>query len=194
MLKASNAGAADWFGRAVALDGDELAVGAAGEDANGTSGDDNSLEDSGAVYLFSSDDADAWAQTAYLKASNADVEDLFGMAVSLRGDTLAVGAGYEDGDGSAADDNSAEDAGAVYVFARSVTWAEVGYLKAAHADSGIGDPLASRDDVSDYFGQTLTLASDTELVIGAPSEDSDGSSEADDNAAGSGAVYVFQRL
>jgi hypothetical protein len=55
-VKASNAGAADLFGIRVALSGDTLAVGAAGEAsaAQGVSGDqsDDSATDAGAVYIF----------------------------------------------------------------------------------------------------------------------------------------------
>lgn len=38
-------------------------------------------------------------QRAYIKASNADAEDRFGTSMALDGDTLAVGAGTEDGVG-----------------------------------------------------------------------------------------------
>ena len=56
-IKASNAEAFDEFGRSIALDGDTLVVGAPGESSagtgvNGGSQDDNSLENSGAVYIF----------------------------------------------------------------------------------------------------------------------------------------------
>jgi len=59
------------------------------------------------------------AQEAYIKASNPNPADGF-YAVALSGDTLAVRAGGEDsnatGVGSNQADNSASDAGAVYVL------------------------------------------------------------------------------
>jgi hypothetical protein len=63
-----------------------------------------------------------WSQQAYVKASNTDAGDTFGSSVALSDDglTLAVGAPSENGaaTGIFGDqlDNSAEGAGAVYVF------------------------------------------------------------------------------
>jgi hypothetical protein len=128
-VKASNTGAGDFFGSAVALsaDGSALAVGAYGEESsaaglNGNQGD-NSASGAGAVYVFTRVGT-AWAQRAYIKASNAEGGDGFGQSVALSADgsTLAVGAEYEGSratgiDGNQAD-NSAQSAGAVYVFTR----------------------------------------------------------------------------
>ena len=58
--------------------------------------------------------------TAYLKASNTGGGDRFGVSVAISGDTLAVGADHEESDATGVNgdqnDNSAEHAGAVYVF------------------------------------------------------------------------------
>ena len=67
-------------------------------------------------------DGSTWSQQAYIKASNAEANDSFGDAVSLSGDgdTLAVGASGEDsevtGIGGYQGDNSASEAGAVYLY------------------------------------------------------------------------------
>jgi trimeric autotransporter adhesin len=122
-LKASNTGAGDLFGTSVALSGDTLAVGAFREDsgARGVGGDqdDNSASDSGAVYVFRRSGT-VWQQEAYIKASNTGADDYFGYSVALSGDTLAVGAPYEDsaaqGVGGDQTDNTASDSGAVYIF------------------------------------------------------------------------------
>jgi hypothetical protein len=127
--KASNTGAGDSFGRALSLssDGHTLAVGAPNEDSNGVgvspgTQSDNSASDSGAVYLFRFAGG-AWSQEAYLKASNAEVSDDFGVALSLSSDghTLAVGAPNEGSNGvgvnpNTQSDNSASNSGAVYVY------------------------------------------------------------------------------
>jgi hypothetical protein len=61
-------------------------------------------------------------QQAYVKASNTGANDLFGRAVALSadGNTLAVGAIWEDsaatGVGGNQNDNTAVNAGAVHVF------------------------------------------------------------------------------
>jgi len=96
----SNTGAGDEFGVSVALSGDTLAVGVPFEDsaAIGIDGDqsDNSAADAGAVYVFTRDAAGVWSQQDYVKASNTDAGDEFGLGVALSGDTLAVGAYLED--------------------------------------------------------------------------------------------------
>jgi len=123
-IKASNTDVLDFFGWRVALSGDTLAVRASTEDsgATGINGDqnDDGAEDSGAVYVFTRDAARVWTQQAYVKALNTDVEDAFGYSVAISGNTLAVGAVLEDSAATGIDgdqsDNSAENAGAVYVF------------------------------------------------------------------------------
>jgi hypothetical protein len=122
-VKPSNTGSGDNFGHSVAVSGDTVVVGAPKEDSNSTTidgdGADNSALSSGAVYAFRVDGA-AWSQIAYLKASNADPYDLFGSAVAISDDRLAVGAPDEDSNatGPAGDpsDNSAIHAGASYLF------------------------------------------------------------------------------
>ncbi|MEM7207537.1 MAG: chitobiase/beta-hexosaminidase C-terminal domain-containing protein [Pseudomonadota bacterium] len=180
LLKADNAETNDNFGRSVALDGDTAVIGALGEDGNGVSGEDNSVPNSGAVYVFTRSDG-AWSQQAYLKADNADSDDHFGSSVAIDGDTVAVGAVFESGNGSGEADNSAPRAGAAYIFTRTDgTWSQQAYLKADNPDS------------SDFFGLSVALDGDSAL-IGALLEDSDGSDGADNSAPNAGAAYVFTR-
>src|SRR5262249_8118629 len=62
-----------------------------------------------------------WVEQAYLKATNPDLEDLFGVRVSISGDgnTIVAGAPEEDskaqGINGAQMDNSADGAGAAYI-------------------------------------------------------------------------------
>jgi cysteine-rich repeat protein len=197
-LKASNPGERDQFGRSVALsaDGSTLAVGAFSEDsgATGIDGDpaDNSAVNAGAVYVFTRSGT-TWRQEAYVKASNTDANDDFGVSVALSADgsTLAVGANAEDsaatGIGGSQADNSAGNAGAVYVFTRSgTTWSQQAYVK------------ASNTDAFDQFGQSVALSSDgSTLAVGAFLEDSAatgiGGDQVDNSLANAGAVYVFTR-
>ena len=191
-LKASNTGPRDNFGYSVSLSGDTLAVGARYEDSNTTgvngSQSDNSASKSGSVYVFTRSGR-TWSQQAYLKASNTDADDNFGYSVSLSGDTLAVGASYEDSNATGVNgsqsDNSARDSGAVYVFTRSGrTWSQQAYLKASNTGAG------------DWFGDSVSLSGDT-LAVGAVVEDSSATgvngSQSDNSASGSGAVYIFTR-
>ncbi len=119
----------DLFGFDVALSGATLAVSA--KDDSGVGGVnpaliDEAASDAGAVYLFQADAVGNWTQTHFIKASNADasggiVADNFGFALALSGETLLVGAPFEDsnkvfGDSALPDDNTRPDAGAAYLF------------------------------------------------------------------------------
>jgi len=128
-IKASNPGVSDNFGYSVSLaaDGNTLAVGALFENSNttgvnSTPNDDGSADKSGAVYVFNRAGM-TWSQQAYLKASNTGVADELGGSVSLAadGNTLAVGANYEDSNSTGVnstpnDDGTANDSGAVYLY------------------------------------------------------------------------------
>jgi predicted outer membrane repeat protein len=179
-LKAANPESGDFFGRSVALDGDTLVVAAYGDDSAGSDPSDNSAADAGAASVFVRV-GDTWTQQAYLKAANAASGDAFGQSVALDGDTIVVGAIGEDSSGSDPANNSAETAGAAYVFVRTgSTWTQQAYLKAANVAS------------YDTFGAAVAIAGDT-IVVGAVGEDSSGSDPSDNSAASAGAAYVFVR-
>ena len=191
-LKASNTDRGDFFGFSVALSGDTLAVGAPEEDSSATNvngdGTDDGASSSGAVYLFERE-GDTWGQEAYLKASNTDADDEFGEHLALSGDTLAVGAVFEDsaatGVGGDETDDGAADAGAVYLFTQDAAgWRQETYLKA---------PNTGEDD---QFGSALALSGAT-LAVGAIREDSAATGAngdaTNDDAPKSGAVYLFER-
>ncbi len=197
-VKAANTGANDNFGQSVSLsaDGSRLAVGAIGEDSNATGINGSAINDaareSGAVYVFTRTGS-SWAQEAYVKASNTNASDYFGLSVALSADGshLAVGANGEDsnatGIGGDQTNNAATGSGAVYVYARTgTTWAQEAYVKASTAGPG------------DSFGYSVTLSSDgSRLAVSANGEDSNatgiGGDQANNAARESGAVYVFTR-
>jgi hypothetical protein len=173
-IKASNTGAVDGFGDVLALHGSTLVVGAPFEDsaATGIDGDQGNSQSGnhGAVYLFV-EEGGTWRQEAYVKASNTNAVDLFGSSVALEGDTLVIGAPYEDSaagiNGDQAD-NSIENCGAVYVFERTVAgWAQTAYLKGSGAEAG------------DQLGTSVAISGST-IVAGARGEPA-------------GAAYVFER-
>lgn len=197
-IKASNTNDFDKFGSSLALssDGSVLAVGASREKsaATGINGDqtDNSANHSGAVYLFTQSDG-TWSQQAYIKASNTEENDEFGISLALSADggTLAVGAEDEDSnaigiDGNQAD-NTVNNSGAVYVYTQSGdAWSQQAYIKASN--TGMGD----------FFGSSLALSIDGNiLAVGARGESSNDSGvdadQLNDAATSSGAVYIFNR-
>jgi len=126
-VKASNTGAGDQFGWSFAISGDgsRLAVGAYRESSNAIGLNGNQLDDStgsaGAVYIFVRSGS-VWRQESYLKASNTEAKDLYGIQVAINNDgsAVAVGAYGESSfiggvDGNQLD-NSAINAGAVYLY------------------------------------------------------------------------------
>ena len=191
-LKASNTGAYDRFGNAVAVSGDTLVIGAPieGSNATGVNGDqlNNSADISGAAYVFIREGTN-WSQQAYLKASNTEGSDFFGWSVSIFGDTLVVGAISE---GSAATgingnetSNGAPNSGAAYVFVRNgTTWSQQAYLK------------ASNTETFDGFGGAVAIEGNT-LVVGAIYEAGAATGvngdESSNTLFSAGAGYVFVR-
>jgi hypothetical protein len=193
-IKASNTTVPEFrsFGERVALDGNTLVVSASDPScATGPNGNqaNSSCNNAGAVYVFTRT-GETWSQQAYLKASNTNAGDQFGAAVSLSGDTLAVGAV---GEGSCARgingdqaNNSCQGAGAVYVFTRTGgTWSQQSYLKASNTTVGSG-----------AFGNTVSLSGNT-LAVGAWLETSCATGingdQANTGCVQSGAVYIFRR-
>ena len=132
---------------------------------------------------------DPIAQQAYLKAGNTGAGDYFGYSVAVSGNTVVIGAPYEDSNASGVNgsgaNNSATDSGAVYVFVRSGTmWTQQAYLKAGNTGAG------------DQFGASVAVSGDT-VVAGAFGEDSStrfvNGNGVDNSATDSGAAYVFTR-
>ncbi len=191
-LKASNSGDFDNFGFSVAIDDETLIIGAHREasTATGVNGDgtNNDAAESGAAYVFTRSGT-TWSQQAYLKASNTDAFDNFGISVAVDDNTAVIGAQLEDSNGTGVDgnqpNNDAANSGAAYVFTRSgTTWSQQAYLK------------ASNTDASDFFGNTVAVAGNT-LVIGAFFEASNATGsngdQSNNSAADSGAAYIFNR-
>jgi hypothetical protein len=142
-IKATNSENDDSFGASLSLsdNGNILAIGDLREDsaASGINGrqtedcgaSDNCASDSGAVFIYTRDANGSWNDTpVYIKATNTEAIDKFGLSVSLTsdGDALAVGAPGEDNastsiNGIPTEDcssqlgyNCATDSGAVYLY------------------------------------------------------------------------------
>ena len=167
-LTASNAGADDLFGNSVAVDDDTIAVGAYGKD-------DNSLTDSGLVYVFVKSGGAAWAtttETVQLRASDRAANDNFGRSVAVDGNTIVVGAS---GDRNTVDGAEAST-GSAYVFTKPNT----GWTNSAGTETA---KLTASDGAdSDQFGRSVAVDGDTILV---------GAHQNDDDGTDSGSIYVF---
>ena len=190
-IKASNTGAGDSFGYSVAISGDTLVVGANKEDSTATGVNNNQSSNarisSGAAYVFIRNEG-IWSQQAYLKASNTGNGDEFGFSVDISGDTIVVGAAFEDssatGINNDENNDSALQSGAAYVFTRNAgVWSQQAYLK------------PSNTDYTDWFGYSVAISGDT-IVVGVVGEDSDTigvDNGINEMAFNSGAAYVFTR-
>jgi hypothetical protein len=195
-ITASNSGSTSGFGNAVALsaNGHTLAVSAINESGGvpGINGDQSNSERyfSGAVYIVTRTNK-VWTQQAYIKASNPDAEDRFGLGLALSADgkTLAVGAVLEASNATGVNlgnqnDNSIPNSGAVYVFAfDDGAWAQRAYVKRPNAG------------VNRSFGRCVALsANGSTLAVGA-SEDSNatgiGGDRSNNLAPDSGVVYLY---
>ena len=155
-LVASDGEAEDHLGSAVSISGNTAVVAALPDDAAGAS--------SGSVYVFTRSGT-AWTQEQKLNADDAEAYDRFGTSVAIDGDTIIVGASFDDDNGA--------DSGAAYVFTRTGTmWVQEQKL---YADDG---------DSFDYFGASVAVDGDTAIV---------GADWADAGAVNSGAAYVFKR-
>jgi hypothetical protein len=199
-VKPSNIDAGDFFGYAVSLnaDGSTLAVGAFDEDGAGRGINpppDNRAAGSGAAYVFTRAGA-GWTQQAYIKASNSESQDSFGVHVALsdEGTTLLVGSLDEDCAARAVNargcDNDSNDdlsMGAAYVFVRNGgTWSEQAFLK------------PSNTGPNDWFGARVALSGDgNTAAIAAPFEDGGtkgiNGRQDDESASQAGVVYLFTR-
>ena len=200
-VKAPNTRAGHSFGTEVSLDGDTLAVGAATENscATGIDGDQSSTgcPDAGAVYVYTRT-AGVWTQQAYVKASNTNMGnvfglgDIFGLTVVLHGDTLVVGARFE---GSCAAgingnqlDNGCYGSGAVYIFTRTNNrWSQVAYVKPIAPNLPIS--IAREFGVKLAFDGTTIAVGSSDETCGTGFNASPGSNA----CPGSGAVYLFAR-
>jgi len=175
-----------FFGWSVDIDGSLAAIGATSEDGR--------VDNTGVVYIFERQGA-SWIEQARLDPAFGDPGDNFGVSIDLSGDTLVVGADFEDGQSTVAngDDNSASGSGAVYVFVRGPdgSWSQQAYLKASNAEGGAVNGL-----LGDHFGFRVAIDGDT-IAVGAEDEDGGvgnvGADGSDNSAMNSGAVYIFTR-
>ena len=157
-LIAADAAAYDEFGVCVAVSGDTAVVGAWLDDCEAI--------DTGSAYVFARS-GEVWTQQAKLTASDAEAGDQFGSSVAVSGETVVVGAIYDDHD-------SLTDAGSAYVFVRSGgVWSEQAKLTASDAAA------------SDEFGVSVAVWGDS-AVVGAWLDDDFGGTNA-------GSPYLFVR-
>ena len=156
VLLASDGAVADKFGYSVAISENTIVIGAYN--------DDSPLSNAGSAYVFVRSGT-TWSFQQKLTAGDAAADDQFGVAVTVAGPTIFVGANFSDQPGNS-------DAGAVYRFSQSGTvWTQVQKL------IPVGGVI-----LGDHFGESLAV-SGNKLVVGSPG--------ADIPFTAAGSVYVF---
>ncbi|KAL7532393.1 hypothetical protein ACHAWF_004116, partial [Thalassiosira exigua] len=131
-----------------------------------SSNDDDLGSNSGSAHVFVRTGAE-WSHEAKLVAPDGVVQDIFGWSVAIHGDTIIVGARWDDiGDQIGS--------GSTYLFVRKgETWIHQAKL------------LAPDRDAYDYFGASVGIHDDT-AIVGAWADDDKGSR--------SGSAHVFVRI
>jgi len=152
-LVASNAAASAQFGVSVSISGDRALIGSAVR----------------AAYVFARQSDGTWTQEQILTTTQGSTSDAFGGEVSLLGDRALVGA--------SADNDGANQAGAVYVFDRQTTWMATAKL---HSPNPLG---------ADFFGFALSQEG-THVLVGVRQGRSPGSSGGRVNG---GSAFIFER-
>ena len=156
-LVASDGAADDAFGFSVAISGETLVVGAPADDTAGAA-------NAGSAYVYVRSGT-TWSEQAHLMASDGAVSDNFGWSVAISGESLVIGAPFDD-------TAAGVDAGSVYVYVRSgTTWSEQAHV------------VASDGAQDDRFGTSVAISGET-LVVGAYLDDTAGGENA-------GSAYVY---
>jgi hypothetical protein len=152
-LVASDPTAGAYFGQSVDIQGDMMAISARNANPNSAGG----------FYLFRKS-GDGWLEIAKVTPSDGKLEDQYGFAIVMSGDTIAVGS-------RRADVNGVKDTGAAYVY--SLKGDSVEFIT----------KLTAKDKISgDQFGQSIAIAGDV-IAVGAWK---------DDNRRGS--IYLFRLM
>lgn len=147
-LTPQDGAAGDWFGAAVAVQGERVVVGARGafDFFDGT-------VVAGAAYVFESTPS-GWVERAKLTASDGFAGDWFGAAVGIEGGTIVVGAPYEPTPWS-----QSPFKGAAYVFEEAAgAWSQTAKLLPAGAAA------------DDHVGASVAISGER-VVLGAPDHD-----------------------
>jgi hypothetical protein len=154
-LLAADGAAGDNFGQSVGICGNTAVAGAVGDDDKGNN--------SGSAYIFRFNGS-SWVQEMKVVAPDGAPSNYFGQSVGVSGNTVVVGAYYDD------DNGSASGSAHIYRFNGS-TWAWETKLLASDGGSG------------NYFGYAVGIDNNA-IVIGAYGDD--------DNGIYSGSAYIFR--
>jgi len=145
ILTASDNVNGDYFGSSVSISNDQIAIGAYGDDDNGSS--------SGSVYLYEKP-MEGWinnSENSKIIATDGLESDYFASSISISGSKLIVGAMYSDEN----DDNN----GSVYLYEKDLNeWSNSSQNKIVQAEY---------TNINDYYGTTVSNNGEYS-IIGSP--------------------------
>ncbi|MGV6860596.1 MAG: T9SS type A sorting domain-containing protein [Putridiphycobacter sp.] len=172
----SDRAADDFYGISVGVSGNFAVVGASGEDEDENEG--NTVSNAGSVYVLNKDVNGNWVEYQKLVASDREIDDIFGSAVSISDSVIVVGAYNEDEDAQGM--NNISNSGSAYIFKLQTNgvWTETQKI------------VASDRGGLDGFGYALSIHKNT-IVVGASQEDHDVNGLNYLNRSGS--AYIFEK-
>lgn len=148
------------FGDSVDISGSTVIV--------GTMYQDQMVKNGGTAFIFERE-GNNWTQKAHLYSHDVEMNDNFGVSVSISGDYAAIGASGDDDKGSGS--------GSVYIFKKeNNTWTNQTKIIIEEGTQG------------DNFGFAVSISEDY-LVVGAPSQEYQGP----EYTVWAGVVHIFKR-
>ncbi len=148
-LIASDGHSNAYFGNSVSISGDRVVVGAFQHLVGG-------MVEVGSAYIFYQDQGGTnnWGEVKQLAASDRFLQDRFGTSVSISGDSVIIGAPYND--------LTYSDQGSAYIFKQDEGGANNwGQVKQLTASDGL---------LQDYFGMSVSISGDF-VAVGADADD-----------------------
>ncbi len=131
-IAASDRATQDYFSSDVAVYGDYIIVGAWYEDEDESGG--NTMENSGSAYVFFNNEG-VWEETQKLTASDRNIQDVFGLSVSVSGDYAIINSYNDDEDANG--ENFLDCAGSAYIYYNNAgAWEEIQKIVASDRAEG----------------------------------------------------------
>ncbi|SEI59230.1 Por secretion system C-terminal sorting domain-containing protein [Dyadobacter sp. SG02] len=167
------------FGTSIAIDADQIVVGAGGERRDAA--ELNPLGYAGAAYVFRKDygGSNNWGQVKKLTAPVRAADDNFGNQVDISGNNIIAGAPFEDEDANEL--NTLGYAGSAYIFSRD---------SGGNENWGLAKKItASQRQFEAYFGQRVAISGNFAAVGSRRDErDANGANQTYE----AGAVFLFE--
>jgi prepilin-type N-terminal cleavage/methylation domain-containing protein len=169
-LVADDGAASDLLGHSVAISGNRIVAGALRDDLDigGVT-----INNAGGAYVYVRK-GNTWVQEAKLIANDAAASDEFARSVAIDGDTILVGARY--------DDDSGGNSGSAYVFERvGGSWNQIA-PKIIPSDAAFGDQFAYDVALDGHTAAITAHGYDTTALETPPS-----------SIGNAGGAYIFKR-